>query len=214
MQKFFLGQKLNLKVQVIDQYGQVMQSTEKVQWNIQSGPGTISNKGLFESNEVGLSKVKVTVGSFSKEIQISIMDLGDIHLKVNAGGGKISDWESDEPYLVSGNEGQSYTFSTSASTNKVKEPAPQNVYKTVRHQEYQYSFPSIPNGSYKLRFHFNDGVGGDRRMEYKVEGKSLIKGLDVEKEAGGLNKVLIRELEVEVSDGNGLQNSSPKKWGQ
>ncbi len=64
---------------------------------------------------------------------------------------------------------------------------------------------ALPNGKYLVKLHFAetfDGITGpgERVFSIKVEDKEL-KDIDVFKEAGGLNKALVKSVPVEVKDG-------------
>lgn len=63
---------------------------------------------------------------------------------------------------------------------------------------------TLPNGKYTVKLYFAetyDGIttAGERVFSVNVEGKEL-KDIDVFKEAGGLNKALVKTVDVEVKD--------------
>lgn len=127
-----------------------------------------------------------------------------VHMKINCGGPAITGddfWESGADY-VSG--GSVLEFDSDAGTEGIENPPPLDVYKMVRHKDHSYDF-NIPNGQYTVCIHFSDQFGGDRKMDYTLEGEKLITGLNPAEEAGGVNKAVVKELQVTVSDGNGLQ---------
>ena len=63
---------------------------------------------------------------------------------------------------------------------------------------------TVPDGKYRLRLHWAETYGlaaGGRTCDVAVEGKIVLKDFDAAREAGGLNKAVVRELDVEVTDG-------------
>jgi hypothetical protein len=131
----------------------------------------------------------------------------DIHLKVNCAGPRCADWVSDKKYVVRKHRGDEFTFKRKANTVKVSDPAPVEVYQTVRHRPHSYSF-ELPDGEYLVRLHFTDDYdpkGNIRRMDFVVENQRALKGFNVVAAAGGVGRAVVKEIPVRVLDGNGLQ---------
>ncbi len=92
------------------------------------------------------------------------------------------------------------------------------VYETERYGMDGYKF-SVPNGNYTIRLHFAEtysdiyGVG-DRVFSVTINEKPVIEDFDPFKEAGGLNKPVVKTIEgVTVTNGElvigfvfGIQN--------
>jgi hypothetical protein len=84
-------------------------------------------------------------------------------------------------------------------------PAPE-VYRAEHYSMEKYQF-AVPNGQYTVRLHFcetfaNITAAGGRVFSVKVQGKEVLKDLDVLKEAGGFAKPLVKEVRgVAVTDG-------------
>lgn len=79
------------------------------------------------------------------------------------------------------------------------------IYLTERYSMLGYRF-EVPNGKYLVRLHFAEtyeGITGEgmRLFSVEAEGKTVLKDLDVYKEAEGRNKAIARSFLVEVSDG-------------
>ena len=130
-------------------------------------------------------------------------------LRINAGGpdvgrrGTSGYWASDRDYARGGS---SYPFDKRHDLSRAANPAPQEVYHTVRHEDHRYDFQDIPNGAYTVRFHFTDGYASDRRaMDYIVEGARVIDNLNIYGAAGATWRALTIDAYVEVADGNGMQ---------
>jgi hypothetical protein len=80
------------------------------------------------------------------------------------------------------------------------------VYQTERYSMAAYKF-TLPNGKYTVRLHFcetYEGItaAGERVFSVSLQGKEVLKDLDVLKEAGGSVKPLIKEFKgVAVDNG-------------
>ena len=83
--------------------------------------------------------------------------------------------------------------------------APQ-VYLTERYGMKAYQF-AVPNGVYTVRLHFAEtyeGITkeGARLFSVSVNGKPVLKDLDVFKAAGGFARPLVKDVEhIQVADG-------------
>lgn len=63
---------------------------------------------------------------------------------------------------------------------------------------------TVPNGKYNLRLHWAETYGlgpGGRTFDVVAEGKTILKNFDAAREAGGIKKAAVKEIEVEVTDG-------------
>ena len=100
------------------------------------------------------------------------------------------------------------TFANPVDTSGVTNAAPAEVYRSVRNITPHHYFLPVPDGKYRLRLHFADGFDVQRSMSYWVEGVRVLSDFDVVTSAGGVNRAYVKELEVTVSDGDGLQISA------
>lgn len=206
-----VNETMDFTAATLDQSGNAFNSP--ISWSLSGGGSLSSASGTattFTSDgSVGEFTLTVQSGSLEKVATITITDPSSLHLKINCGPNEhdVAGWERDDEYLTGGVD---FSFGGSVSTAGVTDAAPEGVYKGVVHFEqkgtsHTYSFPTIPNGTYTVRMHYNDAYGGDRKMNYKFEGDVLISDLDIDDEAGGTSKALVKELSVTVLDGNGLQ---------
>jgi hypothetical protein len=81
-----------------------------------------------------------------------------------------------------------------------------HVYELERYDVTIYKF-TVPNGKYTVRLHFAetyDGISnaGERVFSVSIADKQVLKDLDVFKEAGGLNKPVVKEFK-DISVDNG-----------
>ncbi len=136
----------------------------------------------------------------------------DTHLKVNAGGPTVGDWQSDTKFAKGG---KGFPFPGEHDVSGVVAPAESEVYQSVRHTDHRYDFSELSDGDYVVRLHFSDGFrSDDRAMQYRVEGKTVIDDFSIYNEAGKRsNHVIVRNIPVKVSDGNGLQIECLKAGG-
>ncbi|MGE4567666.1 MAG: LamG-like jellyroll fold domain-containing protein [Bacteroidales bacterium] len=123
-------------------------------------------------------------------------------LRLNCGGPSVGQWHSDVPYAKGG---QLYRFARKSATDKIPFAAPDEVYRTVRRDVHSYHFPKLPDGTYRVRIHFTDEHKENRRMAYRAENQWFLVDFNVVEAAGGTNKAIVRDLDVTVRDGNGLQ---------
>ena len=72
------------------------------------------------------------------------------------------------------------------------------IYETERYSMSAYKF-TLPNGKYTVRLHFAEtfeGITGDgqRVFSVSINDKTVLKDLDLYKEAGGPQKPLVKEF--------------------
>lgn len=187
-----------------DQNGNDMADQPDFSWNA-SGAGTISSSGVFTAgSEEGSATVKATSGGKSASTAVSIEEAPPVALKINCGGGATGGWSPDQY----GSGGSTFDFGGTCDVSNVENPAPAEVYATVRHKDPTYTFPAsvVPNGTYTLRLHFSDGRGaeGDRLMRVTVEGNEVLSDYDIVAKAGGQYIAVIEEFTVSVTDGDGM----------
>lgn len=199
------GSSQQFSATVNDQYDQPLSQQPTVTWSVSPAGATISAAGFFEGATEGEYTVTAIASGLSETASVTVSEQPPVAIKINCGGPAIDGWESDASYLVAGSEGNPYTFGGTHDVSAVQDPAPAAVYQTVRHTDHRYSFAEVPEGAYLVRIHFTDAHESDRAMVYTIEGKTRLENFNVTDEAGGINKVVIKEFAVAVSDGNGLQ---------
>lgn len=201
-----VGQTVQFGATVMDQYGNTMNPQPTVTWTASGSGGTVNGSGLFTAGAAeGSATVTAQAVGLSTSATVTVVVQAPVSIQVNCGGSAVGEWETDAAYLVAGYEGSPYTFGGTHDLSGVTDPAPAQVYTTVRHQNHRYSFSDVPNGQYTVRLHFTDAHVGDRAMNYTIEQQQVLSGFNVTDAAGGTNKAVIREFSVSVSDGNGLQ---------
>ncbi len=137
--------------------------------------------------------------------QVHAQSQEKVHIRINVGGPTVDGWVSDKVYARGGNV---FKFPGGHDLSGVQDSPPESVYHTVRHSDHSFLFPNLPNGHFLVRFHFSEGAirSDDRHMEFELEGETAIKDFSPKQAAGGeKKKAVVREVEVEVTDGNGLR---------
>ena len=149
----------------------------------------------------GAFTVTARADGVQSTFSITVVD-PSVPFKINCGSNDhdVSGWLRDDSFVQGGGD---WTNPNTVDTSGVPGAAPPEVYKSVRHTSpHSYSFP-LPNGVYRLKLHFADAYA-DRKMNYTVEGISILQNFDITTKAGK-NKAWIESFEITVKDGNGLQ---------
>jgi len=169
-----------------------------------SGQPVAEHASDFESDGTpGEFEITVSSGDVSATARAFVWELGPLSLSINCGDSTpaVDGWTDEDPYRSGG---ISHDFTGPVDLNGQPDPAPEDLYLTCIHSDHSYSIP-VPNGVYRVRLHFFDGNGDPQSMRYDIEGETVLENFDIATEAGGVNKVLIREFDAAVEDGNGLQ---------
>jgi hypothetical protein len=189
---------------VRDQYGNDMNTGASFTWSVDGG-GEMQGGTFVAGSELGGPfTVRAESGDVSGNASVWVSNA--LH-RVNCGDNSLvaEGWERDDPYIVNHSSSNDYTWSVPIAADDVRNAAPDNVYKSVYHNEHAYRFPDVPDGTYLLRMHFADQHGtSSRAMRYTVEGTTVISNLSIIDEVG-VGKALVKDVLVSVTDGNGLQ---------
>lgn len=205
----FMGETVELTAEPKNQEGEAYAGAE-VSWTV-AGSGSLSSAtGTTVTYTAGNEadwEVTVTAssGDMQAEVAITVNDPDAIRIRVNCGGGAVGEWESDAAYASGG---ASFDFgSVDFDLSGVTDPAPQGVYRAVRHNaDHTYTFPTdkVPDGTYLVRLHFADTYENLRNMTYIIEGGQVLSNFSITETAGGPNKAVVKEFTVNVSDGDGM----------
>jgi hypothetical protein len=87
-----------------------------------------------------------------------------------------------------------------------------DIYRGERFNLDGYCF-RVPNGTYVVRLHFAEGFKfgvGDRLVDILIEGKTVLKDFDFNKEAGAFRTAYVKELrDIAVTDGELSLTAAP-----
>lgn len=116
----------------------------------------------------------------------------------------VGAWVADTDYTFTG-WGQTAVVTNAINTSGVSNPAPQTVYQSQRWAPtLTYTIPRLtPNGAYTLRLHFAESffnAAGSRVFNIALNGNTVDTGLDVFKEAGGINIALVKQFAVSANN--------------
>jgi hypothetical protein len=114
-------------------------------------------------------------------------------IQVDSGGPASGTWVTDTD-VTGGN-----TASTGAAidTSLVANPAPQNVYQTVRWGSFTYTIPNLAAGAYTVNLHFAEitwTATGQRKFNVVVNGKPVLTNFDIIAAAGAPNKAVVESV--------------------
>ncbi|MBR6389304.1 MAG: hypothetical protein IKS15_04210 [Opitutales bacterium] len=126
-------------------------------------------------------------------------------VRINCGGYNRGGFEKDPGFLESWVGYRTEDMNTAG----LKDPAPADVYRTVRwaNSVYTAHLAGAPGSKYRVRLHFaeqsEDKVAGRRAFDVKINGKVVLKDYDVARAAGGVRRGVIEEIDGVSSDENG-----------
>ncbi len=154
--------------------------------------------------------------SFSK---VNAHSVPDIRINTGGPGQDVSGfiWSACDSSTncngyVSG--GFKYAKSPVPTITGFQSPANQAIYQTewtggqtngipVGGTAFSFNIP-VENSSYKVRLHFadnNQNAIGKRVFDVKIEGNYALQNFDIFKDAGGMNRSIVREFTIEPTDG-------------
>jgi endoglucanase len=138
---------------------------------------------------------------------------GTFVLRVNAGDTAVytdkagNAWQPDKLYKKGGKYGfvDGDTIDR-GNTLKIQGTNDPKIYQTERYNLSSF-VAEVPNGKYTVRLHFaetyeNIDTDGPRVFNVNIQGKPALKDFNVQKEAAGVQKAIIKEFKgVEVTNG-------------
>ncbi len=143
----------------------------------------------------------------------AVLAQGGFTLRVNAGdtatytdkAGNV--WQGDKWYKKGGKYGfiDGDTVDR-GDTMKIQGTNDPKIYQTERYSMSSF-VAEIPNGKYLVRLHFAETyedieTDGPRIFDVNIQGKPALRNFNVQKEAGAVQKALIKEFKgVEVTNG-------------
>lgn len=127
----------------------------------------------------------------------------------------VPGWDYAIAYTRPNAEGESYNFREHYAGSIDLTPelplAPEQVYWTCRHWDHSYDIP-VPDGRYLVRLHFFDNQC-DRSMTYLIEDHPVLEDFTPCTSDQTTRPALVREFEVSVTDGDGLQIDAVRDQG-
>lgn len=120
-------------------------------------------------------------------------------VSIDAGGAGAGGFLPDFDYTA----GNTYGVSASIDTSGANNPAPQEVYQTMRWGPFEYLVPGLtPGGKYIVRLHFAETYWTDpnkRLFNVVIDGKKVLSNFDVYATAGGMDKAVVEQFTVKAN---------------
>lgn len=120
----------------------------------------------------------------------------------NIGNSAVGSWQSDASIYNYTGTTSSDPSNTTPDTSQVVNPAPADVYKTLRWGDMRYSLPNLIQGKrYLVRLHFyeyNSTSAGQRLFDVSANGQPLLTNFDIFAEAGGRYKAITKDFYVDI----------------
>jgi hypothetical protein len=212
------GDTATLTAKVFDQTGALLDPQPAIAWTaLDALPVAADGKVKADSSVWTRQAFKGAAGSLACTTTVVI---SKVLLRIDAGAAEDSvpkGWIADGIFRQSGGQaGARETFASGpVDLGAAIDPAPAQVYRTVRHPSGSLTLDSLPNGRYSLRFHFTSAFPGaagaavasnaaGSGMTVKLEGVALLEDYHLPARPDSGVKVETRVLPVTVSDGDGL----------
>lgn len=115
-------------------------------------------------------------------------------VRIDAGGAGSAPFLPD----FDSTAGNTYAVSSAIGTSGVANPAPQEVYQTMRWGQFKYVVAGLAaGGKYTVRLHFAETYWsgpGERVFGVVIEGKRVLSDFDVYRAAGGMDRALVKQF--------------------
>jgi hypothetical protein len=203
------GDSVAFSVVGLDQTGAVMVPQPSITWGpLDDLPITASGKVVADSSLWTLRSFRAHSGSV---VCTTTVFIAKRILKVDVGADKDSvaeGWISDQAF-VSADWPRASRPGASVLLQAADHPAPEQVYRSVRHTPGVLRLDSLPKGHYAVRCHFaSPGTGeseAGKGMTIKVEGQPIIEDQRLPSRPDNGIRGGTRDFLATVNDGNGLE---------
>jgi hypothetical protein len=198
------GEGVRLEARAVDQAGEPFSPAPAIQWQalgtlaVSGGDSVFVDSGAargrysFRGHVAGGPACTVTVAVAGRRIRL---DAGAAADSLAPG------WTSDADLITGDRDSRP---GSAVGMSGLADPAPDAVYRSVRKPAGAWTL-DVPNGRYAARFHFAGfpGAAGGK-VDAMLEGLRLLDGYDPPAPADSGVAADAREVEVTVSDGDGL----------
>ena len=125
-----------------------------------------------------------------------------MNVAIDSGGGVVSSFDADKDFTG----GQTSTHAVSIDVSGVTNPAPTQVYQSIRFGNFGYTIPGFTAGSnHTVRLHFAETfwtTAGQRTFNVSINGTSVLTNFDIVAAAGGAHRATVKEF-VTTADSAG-----------
>jgi hypothetical protein len=114
-------------------------------------------------------------------------------IQIDSGGPASGTWVADTDFAG----GNAASTGAAIDTSLVANPAPQNVYQTVRWGSFTYTIPNLTAGAYTVNLHSAEitwTATGQRKFNVLVNGKQALTNFDIIAAAGAPNKAVVESV--------------------
>ncbi len=178
------GSEMSFQASAFDEYGNRL-GIDSCAWSV-SGPGTISNTGVFRACTSYGGPFVVSVAAFRGEqtvrdtAEIVVSNVSSGHLRINCGPNHYTpaNWENDDRYLTAGVD---RSETSPLTTHGIPGAGPSVVYRGITSgNPHTYMIPGLSPGNYTIRMHFVDLSGTQKRyMNYSIGGTNVLRDFDI-----------------------------------
>ena len=113
---------------------------------------------------------------------------------IDAGGGAVAPFVADMDFTGGTTSTHAVTIDTSAVTN----PAPQQVYQSMRLGNFSYTIPAFtPGSTHTVRLHFAETfwtAAGQRVFNVSINGATVLPNFDIIAAAGATHKAIVKQF--------------------
>ena len=158
----------------------------------------------FTATADGSGNIAITFTAIVDNPQINGIEIlgGSSPVDINCGSGAVAPFVADTDF----SGGTAYNLTYPISVAGVSDPAPQDVYRTLRYGSFSYTIPSLtPGANYTVRLHFAEFVftsAGQRVFDVAINGTTVLTNFDIIATCGSRNQALIEEFTA-TADGSG-----------
>ncbi len=148
---------------------------------------------VVRGQDGGNATLTVPAAALSRTTQLASNASATGERLIDAGGGAVGSWSSDEDY----SGGWSAVVSSAIDLSRVTNPAPQAVYQSQRTgAAFSYTIGNlVAGGAYNVRLHFAESFfrsAGARLFGVALNGAQVLSNFDIYSAAGGQNIAVVR----------------------
>ncbi len=123
---------------------------------------------------------------------------------IDSGGGAVAPFNADQDFTGGSTSTHAVTIDTSGVTN----PAPEQVYQSIRFGNFSYTIPGFTAGSnHTVRLHFAETfwtAAGQRVFNVSINGTTVLTNFDIVAAAGATHRAIVKEFATTANSGGNI----------